>query len=152
LPYNTRVKMVDLKNATFYNVVEMGSMQWDQPLSPVANVPHYTIDLERFGSSYGERIKAGYLPNTQTLYIDILTPFYPSMVHSYHEELRKQYQPSTQRRPLVWHKNPNESIWVYGDRMFKTNGDSAYIDNPRKRKEYQKAVFKSIYNLITRNS
>ena len=147
LPFNAKVEMIDLEHMRDLVVplFDEPPVRFDsEPISPYVNFRTIHIELIRFGSNFGEDIKAGYAPETRTLYIDILQPFHmPVQI--------QRYEPIPQPpRPLVWHKNPNESIWIYGERMFKTRGNVAYIDNPRKRAEYQKTVLKSIILFIKR--
>lgn len=147
LPYNTTVQFVNSSHMRRVIVpldIKPVSIDWigeDINITPPhATVNTYEVELIKFASYYGESVNAGYLPSNNTLYIDIVEP--------YRVPVMPKPIDTPQHKPLVWHKNPNESVFVYGDRMFKTDGNAAHIDNPRKRREYQKAVFKTIIDTM----
>lgn len=98
------------------------------------------LPMEKFGSYYGERVKACYDAESETLYIDIIYPFILPI---------PDQKPRKPDRKPVWHQEAGESLWLYGDRMFKTCGDSALIDDPLKRLEYSKAVVRTMVHPVS---
>jgi len=133
MPLDFKVSVVETDRRD-YVVPMMGSINpFDfeaQEHPTVAQMETIHLEFLEFGSREGERVRAVYAPQTNTLYIR-----QPA------KAIYRVPQPSSKR---FWKRRTGENLILWGERLHKTGA----IDDPVKRWAYQSAVLTAPINFI----